>query len=96
MGKQGIMDHMVDTHFLQYGVVMAIKLLVKSDTLITNFGQWSSLNFLQYIHEQIDHLSKGVSTDTSNQYPFTTMGQLNANPLTVSFTIHTLSFSYDK
>ena len=55
---------------------MALNLSVKSDTLIMHFVWWSSLTFLQYIHEKIAHLSKGVYNDTSNQMPFNNIGSI--------------------
>ena len=41
-----------------------------------HFVWWSSLTFLQYIHEKIAHLSKGVYNDTSNQMPFNNIGSI--------------------
>ena len=55
---------------------MSLKLSRKSDTLIIKFGRRSSLNFLQYTHEQIAHLSKGVSTDMSQKTPFNKIGAI--------------------
>ena len=40
------------------------------------FGWWSSLTFMQYMHEQITHLSKVVSTDISNQITFHNIGAI--------------------
>ena len=70
------MEHMTDTPPLRDGGVMSLKLSGKSDTLIMKFGRWYSLNILQYIHEQIAHLSKGVSTDMSNHIPFHNIGEI--------------------
>ena len=71
---KGIMVHMVDTHSLWDRGAKELNILGKSDKLIINSGRWSSLIFLEYTHEKIDHLSKGVSTDMSNQTPFHNIG----------------------
>ena len=55
---------------------MALKLSVKSETLIMKFGRWYILTFLQYIHEKIAHLIKGVSNDMSNLIPFNNIGAI--------------------
>ena len=57
---------MVDAQSLWSVGAMALKLSVNSDIPIMKFGRWSILTFLQYIHEQMSHLSKGVSADMSN------------------------------
>ena len=74
--KQGIMEYMVNTHSLWAIGVMELNMSVNIDILIMKFGWWSSLTFLQYIHEKIYNLSKGVSTDMSNQIPFNKIGAI--------------------
>jgi hypothetical protein len=50
---------------------MALKLTGADDTTIMKMGHWTSLTFLQYIHEQIAHLSADISTQMSTQIEFT-------------------------
>ena len=40
---------------------MALKLYGYYETTIKTFGRWTSLAFLQYIHNEIAHISRGVS-----------------------------------
>ena len=40
---------------------MALKLHGYDDTTIMKMGRWTSLNFFQYVHNQIAHLSKDIS-----------------------------------
>jgi len=51
----------VGVHSLRAGGAMALKLNDYSDTTIQKLGHWSSLTFLQYIHNQIAHLSSGIA-----------------------------------
>ena len=50
-----------------------------SDTTIKKMGQWSSLTFLQYIHNQIAHLSKGVAQQMSRPLPFLNIAVIEGN-----------------
>ena len=72
--KQGILAHMVGTHYLRSGGAMALNISGKSDTTIMKFGRWSSLKILQYIHEHIAHLRKGVSTAMKKPLTFHNIG----------------------
>ena len=65
LSKQGIDLDLIGAHSLRAGGAMAIKLHGYSDTTIMKMGRWTSLTFLQYIHNQIAHLSK----DISKKYP---------------------------
>ena len=38
--------------------------------VIKKHGCWTSLTFMMYIHNQIAHLSKGLSTKMSSRVPF--------------------------
>ena len=68
--KQGIAPHLVGVHSLRAGGAMAMKLNGASDTTIMKQGRWRSLTFLQYIHNQIAHLSKDISSNMSKKLPF--------------------------
>ena len=49
---------------------MAMKAQGPSDTTIKKQGRWSSMTFLEYIHNQIAHFSKDLSTKMSEPVPF--------------------------
>ena len=53
---------------------MALKLNVYDDITIQKFGRWTSTTFLQYVHTQIAHLSKGVAISMSQPLPFLNVG----------------------
>ena len=55
---QAIDHDLVGAHLLHAGGYMALKLHGYDDTTIMKMGQWTSLTFLQYIHNQIAHLLK--------------------------------------
>eukprot|EP00957_Ditylum_brightwellii_P130287 9938465-Ditylum_brightwellii.AAC.1 len=68
--KSGIDPDLIELHFLRTGGAMALKLSGKSDTTIMKHGRWSSLMFLMYIHNQIGHLSKDLTTAMDTPIPF--------------------------
>ena len=68
--KRGIDPDLVGVHSLRAGGAMALKLHGYNDTTIQKMGRWSSLTFLQYIHNQIAHLSHGVAAQMSVPLPF--------------------------
>ena len=70
LDKVGINPDLVGIHSLRAGGAMALKLHGKSDTTIMKMGCWSSITFLMYIHNQIGHLSKDLSTRMSQLVPF--------------------------
>ena len=70
MDKQGIDPDLIGAHSLRAGGAMAMKLQGVSDTIIMKQGRWSSLTFLMYIHNQIAHLSKGLSQKMSTDIEF--------------------------
>ena len=49
---------------------MALKLHGYDDTTIMKMGRWTSLDFLLYIHNHIDHLLKCISKKMSMSLPF--------------------------
>ena len=57
--EKGITPNDVGSHSLRTGGAMALKLNGISDTTIKKTGRWRSMAFLQYIHNQIGHLSAG-------------------------------------
>lgn len=66
----GIDPDLVGAHSLRAGGAMALRLHGFSDTVIMKMGRWTSLTFLQYIHNQIAHLSEDVSKKMSIPLPF--------------------------
>ena len=67
---QAIDHDLVGAHSLRAGGAMALKLHGYDDTTIMKMGRWTSLTFLQYIHNQIAHLSKDISKRMSIPLPF--------------------------
>ena len=67
---QAIDPDLIGAHSLRAGGAMALKLHGYDDTTIMKMGRWTSLTFLQYIHNQIAHLSKDISSKMSNPLPF--------------------------
>ena len=61
---------LVGAHSLRAGGAMALKLHGYDDTTIMKMGRWTSLTFLQYIHNQIAHLSHDISKKMSIALPF--------------------------
>ena len=72
----GIDPDLVGVHSLRAGGAMALKLAGADDTTIMKMGRWTSLTFLQYIHNQIDHLSAGLSSKMSTQLTFTNIASI--------------------
>ena len=70
LDTKGIDPDLVGVHSLRAGGAMALKLNDYSDTTIQKLGRWSSLTFLQYIHNQIAHLSSGIAAKMSIPLPF--------------------------
>ena len=70
LDEAGIDPDIVGVHSLRAGGAMSLKLHGKSDTTIMKQGRWSGLTFLQYIHNQIGHLSKDLSTTMATAIPF--------------------------
>ena len=68
--KYGINPDLVGVHSLRARGAMALKLHGESDTTIMKIGRWTSLTFLQYIHNQIAHLSKDISKKMGTKLEF--------------------------
>ena len=68
--KNGIEADLVGAHSLRAGGAMALKLNGSDDTTIMKMGRWSGLTFLQYIHNQIAHISTGLSNKMSTTIDF--------------------------
>jgi hypothetical protein len=68
--NNGIDADLVGPHSLRAGGAMALKLTGNDDTTIMKMGRWSGLTFLQYIHNQIAHISVGLSDKMSTRLEF--------------------------
>jgi hypothetical protein len=68
--NNGIDADLIGAHSLRAGGAMALKLNGANDTTIMKMGRWSSLTFLQYIHNQIAHLSTDLSNKMSTKIDF--------------------------
>ena len=68
--KCGLDIDLLGVHSLRAGGAMALKLQGEPDTTIMKLGRWTSLTFLQYIHNQIAHLSKDISRKMSKKFHF--------------------------
>ena len=76
LDKNGIDPDLVGVHSLRAGGAMAMKLQGIADTTIQKQGRWTSMTFLQYIHNQIAHLSKDLSTKMSTKLTFTNIANI--------------------
>ena len=76
--EQGIDPDLIGAHSLRAGGAMALKLHGYNDTTIMKMGRWTSLTFLQYIHNQIAHLSKDISKRMSIILPFVNVAAINS------------------
>jgi hypothetical protein len=70
LDSQGIDPDLIGAHSLRAGGAMALKLHGCSDSTIRKMGRWTSDTFLQYIHNQIAHLSHDLSDKMSTPLPF--------------------------
>ena len=70
LNLQAINPDLVGGNSLCAGGAMALKLYGYDDTTIMKMGLWTSLTFLQYIKNHIDHLSKDISQKMSTPLPF--------------------------
>ena len=76
--SNGIDVSLISLHSFRAGGAMALKLAGYSDTTIMKFGRWKSLTFLQYIHNQIAHISTGVSKSMSTKLDYTNIAAIEA------------------
>jgi hypothetical protein len=71
---------LLGSHSLRAGGAMALKLHGYDDTTIMKMGRWTSLTFLQYIHNQIAHLLKDISKKMSEPLPFLNIAAIEGSP----------------
>jgi hypothetical protein len=76
LDSNGIDPDMVGVHSLRAGGAMALKLQGVADTIIQKQGRWTSMTFLQYIHNQIAHLTKDLSTKMATSLKFVNIASI--------------------
>ena len=72
----GIDPDLIGVHSFRTGGAMALKLMGEADTIIKKMGRWSSLTFLEYIHNQIAHLSHDLAKKMSTNMAFTNIAAI--------------------
>ena len=65
----GLDPDLIGAHLLRVGGAMALKLHGYKDAIIMKMGCWTSLTFLQYIHNQIAYLAHDTQKK-EHQSPF--------------------------
>eukprot|EP00957_Ditylum_brightwellii_P098777 7524520-Ditylum_brightwellii.AAC.1 len=75
--KASIDPNLIGAHSLYAGRAMALKLNRQSNITIMKLGHWSSLTFLMYIHNQIGHLSKDLSSKMRTNLLFVNIAAIN-------------------
>ena len=83
LDKTGIDPDLIGAHSLRAGGAMALKMHGYSDTTIMKMGRWTSLTFLQYIHNQIAHLAKDISKKMSIELPFVNIAATESSQIEV-------------
>lgn len=78
LDEAGINPDLVRVHSLRAGGAMSLKLQGESDTTIQKMGRWTSSTFLMYIHNQIGHLSKDLSSKMRTHVPFLNIAAIEA------------------
>ena len=78
--EHGIDPDLVGVHSLRAGGAMALRLHGLDDTVIMKLGRWTSLTFLQYIHNQIAHLSANISAQMHQPLQFTNIAAIETTP----------------
>ena len=69
-GRKGIPIERVDTHSLRIGGANALSLSGYSDREIQKMGRWRGETFKEYIREQLDVFSRGMSTKMKQKFNF--------------------------
>ena len=78
--EQGIDPDLIGAHSLRAGGAMALRLHGFDDTTIMKIGRWTSLTFIQYIHNQIAHLAEDISRKMSMPLPFLNIASIESAP----------------
>jgi integrase len=78
LDKQGIDPDLIGAHSLRAGGAMALKMHGFDNITIMKMGRWTSLTFTQYIHNQIAHLAKDISSKMSMPLPFLNIASIES------------------
>ena len=68
--EQGFLEERLDSHSLQAGGAMALKLNHADKNIIKKLGRWSNDTFLMYIHEEIGEVTKGWAQKMATSIPY--------------------------
>jgi len=67
---KGIPIDRIDTHSLRCGGANAMSLAGYSDRHIMKMGRWRSVTFMEYIRDELDGFSEGISKSMSKTFGF--------------------------
>ena len=67
---RGIPIELIDTHSLRCGGANALALSGYSDTQIQKMGIWQGATFKEYIQEQLESYSEGMTTNMKRNFKF--------------------------
>jgi len=71
----GFDESKVGSHSLRAGGAMALYITKHSAMEIQRAGRWTSTTFMEYIHGQLDVVSKGLTQAMSQSVPFINMAR---------------------
>jgi len=71
----GFDESKVGSHSLRAGGAMALYITKHSAIEIQRAGRWTSTTFMEYIHGQLDVVSKGLAQAMSQSVPFINMAR---------------------
>ena len=76
--ERGIDPRDIGVHSLRAGGAMALKMMGVSDTIIKKQGRWTSMTFLEYIHNQLAYFAKDLSSKMSTHMPYLNIAHFQA------------------
>ena len=93
--ERGIPIELVDTHSLRVGGACALALAGYSETEIQKMGRWRGATFKEYIREQLEGYSKGMSKAMKKVHGFVNIagGADTDVPVDVTDTVLTMEFN---
>ena len=91
----GIPEELIDTHSLRIGGACALALAGYSETEIQKMGRWRGATFKEYIREQLEGYSKGMSKSMEKVHGFVNIagGADTDVPVDVTNTVVTMEFN---
>ena len=93
--ERGIPEELIDTHSLRIGGACALALAGYSETEIQKMGRWRGATFKEYIREQLEGYSKGMSKSMEKVHGFVNIagGADTDVPVHVTNTVVTMEFN---